>query len=101
MDDGQAKPTNINYSLYGQWYAGKLALRKTDKSWFVTFEDLSDENNPTMANFKLVTEAQPVGAGYSTLLHLQKKEKEKNPCREEVFTRGKGFFLSTLCFGFY
>lgn len=28
MGDGQAKPTNINYSLYGQWYAGKTGSQE-------------------------------------------------------------------------
>ena len=31
MDGGLAKPTNINCNLYDQWYAGELALRKTNQ----------------------------------------------------------------------
>lgn len=53
MKDGEAKLMNTDCSLYGRWYAGKLALRETNQPWFVTFEDGIDVSNPTMASFKL------------------------------------------------
>ena len=103
-DGGQAKPTNINCSRCIH-YGGKLVLRKPNQLWFITFEDATDVRNPSMANFKLPTALttaskipkyltvcshKPVRTGFSAALHPSKEE-EKNPCREEVFIRGKGF----------